>query len=265
MRSARLTIVGALVVMSFAPVLSAQCNWSGITEACGNVGVGTLSPDPGSVLHIKHPTFGASTYAMMDRNSAGADGGYLFRTQNTGSTQWFVGKMGGIGEGLYFRYGYPGTVMMSLDTVGNLTVVGNLAARFQDVAEWVPSGDDYAPGTVVVLDQHRTNQVTICSEAYDTTVAGVVSEKPGLLLGESGKGKSVIATTGRVRVKVDASKHAVAIGDLLVTSDRPGYAMVSEPLKIGGRMLHQPGTIVGKALEPLAGGQGEILVLLSLQ
>jgi hypothetical protein len=31
------------------------------------------------------------------------------------------------------------------------------------------------------------------------------------------------------------------------------------------RSFHQPGTIIGKALEPLASGKGEILVLLSLQ
>ena len=41
--------------------------------------------------------------------------------------------------------------------------------------------------------------------------------------------------------------------------------MKSEPVLMGGRKFHSPGTIVGKALEPLAGGTGEILVLLSLQ
>jgi hypothetical protein len=29
--------------------------------------------------------------------------------------------------------------------------------------------------------------------------------------------------------------------------------------------MHRPGTLVGKALEPLTEGQGEILVLLTLQ
>jgi hypothetical protein len=29
--------------------------------------------------------------------------------------------------------------------------------------------------------------------------------------------------------------------------------------------MHMPGTLIGKALEPLATGKGEILVLLSLQ
>jgi hypothetical protein len=36
-------------------------------------------------------------------------------------------------------------------------------------------------------------------------------------------------------------------------------------MEINGRQFHQPGTIIGKALEPLDGGVGEILVLLSLQ
>jgi hypothetical protein len=41
--------------------------------------------------------------------------------------------------------------------------------------------------------------------------------------------------------------------------------MRSEPMMINGRAFHQPGTIIGKALEPLDGGVGEILVLLSMQ
>jgi hypothetical protein len=41
--------------------------------------------------------------------------------------------------------------------------------------------------------------------------------------------------------------------------------MKSEPIVVQGRKIHAPGTIIGKALEPLAKGKGEILVLLSLQ
>ena len=246
--------------------LLAQCNWSGITEACGTVGIGTNSPAPGVAVDITAPTFGASAYALFDRTSSGADGGYLFRTQGSGATQWFIGKLGAQNnENLYFGYGGALTPMLSIDTAGNVTVTGNLAAKYQDVAEWVPSAGDYEPGTVVVLDRERTNHVTISTTSFDTAVAGVISPRPGLLLGERGDGKSAVATTGRVHVKVDASKKPIHIGDLLVTSDRPGYAMLSEPIEIGGRRMHQPGTIIGKALEPLAQGQGEILVLLSLQ
>jgi hypothetical protein len=41
--------------------------------------------------------------------------------------------------------------------------------------------------------------------------------------------------------------------------------MKSIPIDLNGIAIHRPGTIIGKALEPLANGQGEILVLLSLQ
>jgi hypothetical protein len=152
-----------------------------------------------------------------------------------------------------------------LDVAGDINVSGNIAAKYQDIAEWVPSDGDLTSGTVVILDTDESNRVEPSRAAYDTKVAGVVSDKPGMLLGEGGADKSKVATTGRVRVKVDATKHPVKIGDLLVTSDVPGYAMLSVPVQVSGISMHRPGTIIGKALEPLAGGRGEILVLLSLQ
>jgi len=147
----------------------------------------------------------------------------------------------------------------------HVVVDGNIAAKYQDLAEWVPSRDDLAPGTVVVLDPEAGNGVLASSTAYDTTVAGVVSMQPGIILGEAGAAKEQVATTGRVRVKVDASRGSIRVGDLLVTSDKPGLAMRSDAIEIQGRKFHQPGTIIGKALQPLASGEGEILVLLSLQ
>ncbi|HYC88160.1 MAG TPA: hypothetical protein VEO54_03035 [Thermoanaerobaculia bacterium] len=100
--------------------------------------------------------------------------------------------------------------------------------------------------------------------AYDVRVAGVISAQPGLILGPAGAGKEMVATTGRVRVKVDATQP-IHVGDLLVSSSKPGMAMKSQPLDLGGVAIHRPGTIIGKALEPLQSGEGEILVLLSLQ
>jgi hypothetical protein len=148
---------------------------------------------------------------------------------------------------------------------GNLNVTGNINAKYQDVAEWVPSSEQFAAGSVVVLDATKSNQVIASSTAYDTRVAGVISAQPGITLGEKSDSKVLVATTGRVRVKVDATKAPINIGDLLVTSDIPGVAMKSEPIEFAGRKMHMPGTIIGKALEPLAKGKGEILVLLSLQ
>lgn len=148
---------------------------------------------------------------------------------------------------------------------GSITGATVLGAVYQDVAEWVPASSDMAPGTVVVLNLERTNEVMPSSRRYDTAVAGVVSAAPGILLGVAGDAKEQIATTGRVKVRVDARRAPVHVGDLLVTSDLAGTAMRSEPMNINGRQFHQPGTIIGKALEALDDGVGEVLVLLSMQ
>ena len=55
------------------------------------------------------------------------------------------------------------------------------------------------------------------------------------------------------------------MGGLLVTSPTTGYAMRSTPVKLSGIQFHRPGTVQGKALQALPTGQGEILVLLTLQ
>ncbi len=148
---------------------------------------------------------------------------------------------------------------------GTLTADQVIGATYQDIAEWVPATEPLAPGTVVVLDRRAANHVTSSARPYDTTVAGVVSEKPGVILGEKGENRAQIATTGRVRVNVDATAGPIEIGDLLVTSGKAGTAMKSEPLMLAGVAIHRPGTVIGKALEPLEAGQGQILVLLSLQ
>ena len=151
------------------------------------------------------------------------------------------------------------------NVTGNINATGTINAKYQDVAEWVQAGAAIPAGTVVVLNSQVANQVIASSQSYDTRVAGVVSARPGIALGEAGPNKVLVATTGRVKVKVDATRAPIRIGDLLVTSDVAGVAMKSEPLAIGGRQFHAPGTLIGKALEPLEQGVGEILVLLSLQ
>jgi hypothetical protein len=216
--------------------------------------------------------------------------GRLRMTQSTNFSEFFTGSSGGVmglhlGSrtnmpiGLYTNSSGPQFLLTTsgnvgigttspaamLHVAGNVQVDGNIAAKYQDVAEWVPAAQKLAPGTVVILGGTKPNEVTASDKAYDTRVAGVVSEKPGLILGEGGDDQVKVAHIGRVKVKVDASFGAVHIGDLLVTSSTPGYAMRSQPVTIGSATIHQPGTLIGKALEPLEEGQGEVLVLLTLQ
>jgi hypothetical protein len=149
--------------------------------------------------------------------------------------------------------------------LGNMDVTGNIGAKYQDVAEWVETPEPLEPGTVVIVDPVEPNRVLASSKAYDTRVAGAVSKQPGLILGEQSDTKEMVAQSGRVRIKADAKYGAIRIGDLLVTSPTPGYAMRSRAIKVAGQALHRPGTLLGKALEALPNGKGEILVLLTLQ
>lgn len=136
--------------------------------------------------------------------------------------------------------------------LGSVQVDGSITAKYQDVAEWL-TGPSLPTGTVVVQE---ANRVMASDRAYDPRVVGVVSERPGILLGEEGVAKIKVAHSGRVRVKVIAP---VAVGDLLVASATPGRAMRAAPREV------LPGTVLGKALESLETGQGEILMLLTLQ
>jgi hypothetical protein len=119
------------------------------------------------------------------------------------------------------------------------------------------------PGTVMVIDSGGALRER--DRAYDKRVAGVISGagnfKPGIVLDkqESSRNRMPIALLGKVYCKVDAQYGAIEVGDLLTTSPTPGHAMrVDDPFKALG-------TIIGKALRPLANSQGLIPILIALQ
>jgi hypothetical protein len=247
-------------------------------DPSGNVGIGTPSPEDRFTVDGTAPVATVRSGGYLKLRPSGNDWDMRLQANGSASNAYLsvysggdltnprmvVQASGNVGIGRSdptYKLDVNGTAHVS----GNVTIDGNLAAKYQDVAEWVPSSEPLSPGTVVVLDSTKSNQVTSSTTSYDTRVAGVVSEQPGIALGEKSDSKVLVATTGRVRVKVDATKSPIHIGDLLVTSDVPGMAMKSEPIMISGRQIHAPGTLIGKALEPLEKGKGEILVLLSLQ
>jgi hypothetical protein len=121
-------------------------------------------------------------------------------------------------------------------TVPNIT--GNASsANYADLAEKYLADFAYEPGTVLVFG--GTNEVTQSTVKGDRRVAGIVSTNPAHLMNAQLKGETVIdlALQGRVPCKVIGQ---VQKGDILVTSDIPGYAMVDNDPKIG--------TVIGKAV-----------------
>jgi hypothetical protein len=115
------------------------------------------------------------------------------------------------------------------------------------------------PGDVLVVDREHPEQFIRGERSADPTVVGVVVGEAGVALGARQEvgGSAAVALSGFAPCKVDASFGAIAPGDLLVSAPTPGHAMrEAAPL---------PGTVVGKALEPLAAGQGIIRVLVMLR
>ena len=230
-----------------------------INYAGGSVGIGIATP-----VYSLDVNGGANGFRAKAASALSTDTIATF--ENSSAIQMIVRANGNVGIG-------PATtnpteklhVTGNIKVTGNIDVGGNINAKYQDMAEWVESSQPLTAGTVVVLDPDKNNQVVASTQSYDSRVAGVISPQPGIALGDRGEGRVLVAATGRVRVKVDASNGPIKIGDLLVTSDKEGFAMKSMPVEFGGVRMHRPGTLIGKALEPLASGTGEILVLLSLQ
>ena len=122
------------------------------------------------------------------------------------------------------------------------------SAVYADLAENYEADQNYEPGTVVEFGGEF--EITE-AKANSTRVAGIVSTNPGYLMNSEAKGNFIIpiGLVGRVPCKVVGP---VFKGDMMVSAG-DGYAIASSAPDVG--------TVIGKALENLAGGVGVIEVV----
>lgn len=203
--------------------------------------------------------------------SLGAGGG-SGTTPNVGCGVWGDAAEG-IGVYGASRSGTAGQFQGNVKVTGNISVTGDINVTGDvillnagaDCAEQfdLKAEESADPGTVMVIDD--TGALRTSDRSYDRAVAGVVSGagafRPAIVLDRHAntEARTIIALVGKVYCKVDANACAIAVGDLLTTSDTPGHAMkVLDPSRGFG-------AVIGKALGSLNTGFGLLPILIALQ
>lgn len=200
-------------------------------ESSGRVGVGTRSPS--STLEVQ----GSESNLFALYNSSVSTTDAKFRVENDGSVR---------ADGTYY-----GTDFQS----GGADVAERI-----NTSEWVKKGN------VVEIDPNHEGFFRKTRDSYSTKVAGVISSNPGLILGSDkgsssdrwGDNRPKLVLAGRVEVKVNTNNGSIDVGDLLVSSSQPGYAMKCEDRR------RCTGAVVGKALEPLKEKSGKVMIQVTL-
>jgi hypothetical protein len=191
-------------------------------------------------------------------------------------------------SGYFYNTGTAGTYMGLYADVIN---TDNLNGTPMDVAEYYKDTNaNTEAGDVVIADEKNKESVVKSSKAYQTSVVGVISTKPFIVMGtemladkKSSKTKdggtaTQLALSGRVPVKVCGENGDIKPGDYLTSSSKPGVAMkwalldvntakdFNELKKLLSENEMRRNAIIGKAVESFSGtGTGKILVLISLQ
>jgi hypothetical protein len=139
--------------------------------------------------------------------------------------------------------------------IGNSTTYFNTvfakatSAQYADLAEVYTADATYEPGTV--LSFGGSKEVTLSSFASDARIAGVVSTNPSYIMNAmlESEHTATVALTGRVPTFVSGP---VAKGDMMVSGGNGRAVACATPVI---------GTVIGKALENHAGGDGVIEVV----
>jgi hypothetical protein len=248
-------------------------------DVSGNVSIGTTSPTA-TKLQVYSD---AGTGVTVTETSSGGIGVYGSNGSGLGTGVWGNSS---VGRGV-FGYSTSGVGVVAESLSGNTIMEGYSSGirKFHidnngtynggsDFAEALPAYGkkaSYQPGDVLVVSAKSPGTVEKSSRPYDQRLVGVYSTRPGVLGADKAGTSRVdpdelpVAIVGIVPTKVSTENGPVQAGDLLTSSSTVGYAMKASPVRVGRAKIYRPGTILGKALEPLEEGKGVIKVLVTLR
>jgi hypothetical protein len=173
-------------------------------------------------------------------------------------------------DNLYsLNYNLMGAIMQVVQNSGEKTL------ELGDVVAFSGIGASLEAGGPPVI------QVTGAASADSTAVAGVVysrfnieavtGDPKELNLEVTPEGLvqpgeyMLMVIQGPAQVKASALAGSLQPGDLLSSAGQAGYAGKAAEVTLGGVKTAMPGTVLGKALEPLNEGQAMIYVFVTLQ
>jgi hypothetical protein len=194
-------------------------------------------------------------------------GDMLFAIRDSNDNFRFQVGVSGVG-GADDPTNYKSFTRARIDSSGKGFFDGGTQMGGADFAESVSASGsrrNYEPGDVLVIDRDSDRQFSLSAVPYSTLAAGIYSTKPGVVGAMHGSedprlaAEIPMAMIGIVPCKVSAENGPISRGDLLVTSSTPGYAMR------GTDKARLPGAVIGKALQPLPSGKGQIDTLLTLR
>ena len=148
-----------------------------------------------------------------------------------------------------------GTALIATNTiVHDGSYLTAFKVRGADLAEvYYTSDGQVSAGDIVSIAGSGVSQVKKSDTPYDQNAIGIISTKPGQVLGEAdGFGKPVIVgLKGRVPVKVTEENGAIKAGDYITSSSEAGYGMRAST----------SGRVIGRALTDYD-GSGTVMVFI---
>ena len=175
----------------------------------------------------------------------------------------------------HFVVSAEGNVGVGTETPRAQLDVGG-TAHHTGLAQAFPYNGELEPGEVAVIDTNDRLKVKRSEKAYETAIAGVVSQSPAIRISPQNHERTVPLTlSGSVSVKVTDENGPIEAGDGLTTSSTSGCAMKFQLLEAQSGMGNDEmielinenerrrNAVLGKALESFTQGTGEIMALVS--